>query len=333
MSETKQHLLIKVGKRRWMITVMHSAEPPSNLYTYHTQSADKPDFYLVFEADADLRQRWIEAVTSQCGGEWETRLITLSLSDLDQSLLGPCLIIGPQRLLRHFCNAIASEGEDLTDASEGEDLTDGVAEKLIGLEGIDFLPDPSEVPRFFKEEHLDTFGQNPYFLNSAWSRIAKFVGSFAYEVHSRGIAVMLPISSPEQAELPMELQQAIVPLASSSDTYITLESVKQGNSALLDVKETDLGLDLVQRCLLILTALSSETEATHEWLGTAEFIEELGYILVSHSIDIQACPQDLIAHFLIGKAAALMHSANFIHGDLHSGNFLFRQDEQYPQGL
>jgi hypothetical protein len=47
MSETPQTVRIKVGMRYWVITVMRSMKPPSNLYNFLADNPDKPDVFLL----------------------------------------------------------------------------------------------------------------------------------------------------------------------------------------------------------------------------------------------------------------------------------------------
>jgi hypothetical protein len=289
--------------------------------------------------DEDLQRQWIKAVAAQCGEKWKTCLITGNLTSLDPSLSDPSLVIGPQQLLRRFCNAIASNEEVSINypKEEARRLESWIEPWMLpGLvSSIDYLPDPSEIPRYPEEGRLDPFGQNLHLLDSAWSTIAEFVGKLARQAHAQGIAITLPYSSSGQDKSAMKPWRMVVSLAPSSGDQNLSESMEQFSLSLPDTQEKDFGLGLIQRCLLIFTLLFSDAATIDEWHNLGMFVEELGYILVSRSIDIRSrlCPEGLKGEFLKGQYAAERHADNWILGDMHPGNFLYEApNDQNPMG-
>jgi hypothetical protein len=305
---------IKIRKRLWVLLVMHAVPPAKNLRSFLIDDPQKPDL-LLLEVEENLYERWREAVSDQCGSEWEVRQILSDLATIAPSLGGVSLVVGERKLVIKFFESVGPDHDPEKGAIEqyGTDLN-------IITGHYPELPDPSEVPRMPEEDFLDPFGQNTNFLESAWFRISNALGHLTSKAHARRMAVTLPASFDERATSQAQPGQTLVSLTSSTESISSLQTLRQMPELLPGEDEVTAGLILLQRCLLVAIGLDNDKADNGVWTLINEIIESLGYILVSHSMDIKDLLRDNFSEW--GKAIATLHSFNIIHGDLHPGNIV-----------
>jgi hypothetical protein len=180
------------------------------------------------------------------------------------------------------------------------------------------LAHPSSVPAFDGEAELDPFGQNPDFLRTAWRDAARFVGQHAARAHKCGVAVSLHRSGAiqEPSWKPWRAVTSVdpnsTPLKISSDAKDVVPEA---------VPTRTIALHWLQRCLVSASALTAE-EGNEYWRDFADALGQLGFLALSRELDITQRPA-WNAMYEVGAIAARLHALNYIHGDLHPGNFTF----------
>src|SRR5712692_7950987 len=205
MSTPPQYLRLKVGKRYWVLCVLRGVEPPTD-FSILTDDPNSPDLLLILDVSEDIRQWWIDAVTIHHNEEWEVQFISnIQHLSLHESFSGPSLVVGPQRLVKRFCNSVFHRVEDNSEmptSSEVPQVEDDIEHLDFrrGLPSYPELPDPADVPRFPAEGVFDPFGQNQQLRENAWLALASYVGHLARSAHMRELAVTLPPSRPGTAE-------------------------------------------------------------------------------------------------------------------------------------
>ena len=329
MHEHVQSLRVKVGKRQWLLAVVESQEPLDNPCSFLSNVPDEPDLLIISGLQGDAFRQWEHSVTTQCE-EWETQFIKEGLSSLNPLLSKPCLVMGPQWLLRHFCDS-ATPSQQVPSG----DLTPPQEE----LQRLRSNLELSEVPRFPEEGRQDPFGQNQQLLNDVWLKVAKSVGALARRMHDQQLTVMLPLPIAEQVDLgktashgDIAPQQTVIPLSYSPDDSGPTQLVREQIESLQHEKGYDTELNLIQRFLVTLAALPPDMLNSSDRLEAAELLEDLGYLFVSSNLDMEAL-QHLLYYFDTGVAIALIHGINILHGDLSlgkDGNILFF--ENTPSG-
>ena len=86
--------------------------------------------------------------------------------------------------------------------------------------------------------------------------------------------------------------------------------------------EVDFGLEFTQRYLVTLVALSSALGPEGAvWCAAAEALEDVGYLLLTRSLRLEGI-EGVAFYYSVGELAAKLHSHNYLHGDMHPGNFL-----------
>jgi hypothetical protein len=190
------------------------------------------------------------------------------------------------------------------------------------------LPAPADLPRYAEEGERDPFGQNEALLSEACRLGFEIAVEIAALAHSRGLCMMLPWPEPGTIEpflrpwrsvVACEPEEQDLPPLRVPPVDVTWEGVPG-----IPVQE------LLQRAVVTLAALG-ESSGAHD--RAAELLEHLGYIALSR--DFQPAKLTLNRpdgpplrfFYSIGKTAALIHSKNAIHGDMHPQNFLYDAEQ------
>lgn len=336
MSTSPQYLRLKFGKRYWVLCVLRGVEPQTD-FSIFNDDPNNPDLLLIVDVSEDIRQRWIDAVTSQHNEEWGVQFIS-NVQDLSlhESFSGPSLVVGPHRLVKRFCNSVFHRVEDHSEmltTSQVPQVEDDIEhlDSRSGLHSCPELPDPADVPRFPAEGVFDPFGQNQQLRENAWSALATYVGHLARSTHMRELAVTLPPSPPGTAEPYLKPWQTVVPLATPFDSAQSVTLTEQKASLLApDSNQLSSKLDLLQRCFVILTVLSHETPRALHWHDTAGVLEEFGYLLLSDNANIEQYSWKLQEYFEVGAFLAFIHATNLRYVDATPHNIGI--DPELPLG-
>jgi hypothetical protein len=314
-----QHFQCKRDRRNWTLLLLRPSEATEDACRVLAEDAEQADLLVILAPDEAVRKRCGESVRRHTD-DWEARFLTV-LQDpgLPVSLQVPCLLVGPKRLIERFCRSFKVRGE-----TPDSNLNTGEKEILDGKSPE--LPDPSEVPRFPEEQHQDPFGQNANLQHAAWTRVAGLVGRMAKIAHLRGRALTLPPPPPGYADIEMKPWRTVVSLDPDAADLRAGELAGLTAQSGAGERDTERGLDLIQRCLLTCAALAGGQDSP-DWGTATAILESLGYLLVSKGIDIESCP-DLVPFFEIGARAGMMHDCKVLHGDMHPGNFGFRWEER-----
>lgn len=194
------------------------------------------------------------------------------------------------------------------------------------------LPVPEDLPRFPEEGERDPFGQNEELLAAASRSGFEIAIELATLAHSRGLCMMLP--SPEPGTVDPSLRPWRSFLSCEPDEH-DFSSVEIPPPAV--TWEAAYGTpvqDLVQRAVLCLAALGASGVPSEMHGRAAELLEHLGYLALGREFHRQKIemrrPQGMPLQFFytIGKIAAGMHGHNIIHGDMHTDNFLYDEDQR-----
>ena len=317
MSEAFRDIYIQIGKRKWQLCILPSTESPKNVLDLLDDHLDPPDLLIVAGSNKDLRQLWEESLDAQSLSDWKALVSTHGLPTFDPSLSGPCLIIGPQHLLKHFSRSVTLEPEPPAQ-SEQKKFT---AIEILSTQQMDL----AEVPSFLEERwSADPFVQNQQLQDEALDRIGRTLGALARKAHHQGIAITLP----EEMKSPLPPWNCLVPLKHSpGPTHFATLNMQQETQT--DPRDTVFAeLILLQRSLATLSFLPVGSMSNDDWLQIAETIEDLGYLFMRHE-HIETYPI-LVQGFEIGILAAEVHSWNFLHGDLCLSNLAHRPS--YPAG-
>jgi hypothetical protein len=212
--------------------------------------------------------------------------------------------------LTEFCNLAGFQFvlPDLGSPSEDERSDEPLEGQPIGR--MPNLSPPSTVPKFPEEGRIDPMAQDPRLLTAAAAIFADFTARMTSTAHGADVAVMLPQADSESAEY-WKPWRSVVPVRNSA-------------SAPASAANEPPELCLTQRLLTSAQAVVTRTGGAAPD-GLAELIEEIGYVAIGRSHDIADRPK-LNACRSIGRMAAAMHRAGFVHGDLQPQNFMFKEN-------
>jgi hypothetical protein len=278
--------LLKVGARIWRLRhgtrANETGQPEQEIY----------DLRLLHTADA-----------GEVPADWMRHTLTAeTIEQLPPTLREFKTIAGPARLVERFLLAI---GEQPPSSEDGP----------VANTGRHALPAPEDVPPFPQEGVRDPYGQNAADIEAAWRRIGTSVGRLCRHAHEAGVAATLPKPSRGSNHPGIDPWHTIVPAFPREVQVERLHDDRHPDAAWFS---TD--LDLVQRCLLTTTALSSGP------VEIANLLEDLGYVFLSTAAR-DAVPDAMKPYRALGKLAMVLHERNMLHGDMHIANFYYDEAE------
>src|SRR5436305_5297484 len=257
MSESLRYLQIKIGKRKWQFVVLYAKEPSENIVNLLNDDPNQPDLLIVADLDKRLQALWEKSIVSQSLFDWKAQEITNGLS-LDPSLSGSCLVVGPQRLLKHFCRSIAPEGETSLkhEIEKKATIPETIPTQLIDL---------ADIPSFPEElRSADPLGQNKQLQNDAQDKLAQFIGVLAKKAHLQGVAITLPAPLSGEVDPDLEPWSRIAHLNLPPDP-VNFAALEKQDADVISEDDVFAELTLLQRCLATLSFLSANSMSNNDW--------------------------------------------------------------------
>jgi hypothetical protein len=306
----------KIGVRWWSFAVVQDAVSANDIEALLESYQDEVDLILIMNPDQSVLV-WKDVARDD---DWGAVFVPdPGRFGFNRSLGNSAVVIGKRSLLTRFLSLVGFNYA----ASERKETEEP---KMTGR--YPNLPNPGDVPRFQEESRLDPLGQNPSLRSEAWSFIACQLGLMMKDAHQHRLAMTLPDPEPGQDDPTLKAWRATAPLDASIYGIELLDVAYQAAKRHPSKDQiNELALNVFQRYLLTMVALSTEEKSREAADKTAELVKHLGYLLVSIAADINQIPE-LAGFASLGRYAALLHSHQFIHGDMHLGNFSYDPETQ-----